>query len=474
MEFIGRHREIEMMRNAIDSSRPELGIVYGRRRTGKSTLLKKFIGRKGDFYFEGLEKASGKKQIAHFTGQLATQSGTMPVLVRDWNDAFKAFSSHIARGKHYVVFDEFPWMASNRTELVALLKYYWDNVWKENPQLTLVLCGSIAGFMIKHLVHSKALHNRKTFEIHLGPLPAGEAKLFFKNYRSDFEILKFLMVFGGIPKYLEQIDPKKSFAENVDRLCFQKHGFFVNEYETLFKEQFKVTQNYGAIVKALASESLSKEHLAAKLKTIAGGGLTGYVKNLEMAEFVKVFQPYALRKAGTRTQRIYLWDEWLHFYFTFMQSRRDIIAHNEKPGLFESLSPSGLASYFGRAFERLCLKNVTPLLENLGTALHHIKGFGPFFRQGARGPGKKKPGVQIDMLIEKKGHILTLVECKYSPDPIGLTVIPDVKRKIDVLGAPRHYTLEKVLIAPGGVTADLADSGFFHHVLGSEALFYRY
>ncbi|ETR66702.1 MAG: hypothetical protein OMM_12457 [Candidatus Magnetoglobus multicellularis str. Araruama] len=117
-------------------------------------------------------------------------------------------------------------MASGRTELISLVKYYWDNYWKKNPNLTLVICGSIANFMFKHIVHSKALHNRKTFEIKLAPLSACESKLFFKQYRSNNEIAKFLMVFGGIPKYLEQVDPQFSFSENMDRLCFQKKWFF--------------------------------------------------------------------------------------------------------------------------------------------------------------------------------------------------------------------------------------------------------
>jgi len=260
--FYGRKHELQILKRAIGSSSPELGIVYGRRRVGKSSLLMQAAGRKGDLLFEGLQQASLKSQIEHFLLQLADQTGTPRSAARNWREALDALSFHLRNGRRYVVFDEFPWMASGRSELVALVKYYWDNHWKKNPGLTLVLCGSIANFMFRHIVHSKALHNRKTFEIELDPLPAHEAKRFFGRYRSDYEIAKFLMVFGGIPKYLEQIDPARSLSDNLDRLCFQRNAFFLTEFETVFKEQFKVAGTYGEIVKALAEQSQSRESLA--------------------------------------------------------------------------------------------------------------------------------------------------------------------------------------------------------------------
>ena len=170
--FVGRENELSIIQGAIDSDRAELGIVYGRRRIGKSSLLMQFKKHKGDLCFEALQKASTLKQIDHFTDQMAKQTNTPKILARNWKEAFDGLTLHIQTGKHYVVFDEFPWMASGRTELVSMLKFYWDTMWKKNPKLTLVLCGSVTSFMLKHLIHSQALHNRKTFEIKLDPLPA--------------------------------------------------------------------------------------------------------------------------------------------------------------------------------------------------------------------------------------------------------------------------------------------------------------
>lgn len=468
--FYGRENELKIIQEAVDSSRAELGILYGRRRVGKSSLLMQFKKHKRDLCFEALQKVSTNKQIDHFTDQLAKETRTPKILARNWKEAFDGLTQHIQKGKHYVVFDEFPWMAAGRTELVSLLKFYWDTLWKKNPRLTLVLCGSVTSFMLKHLVHSQALHNRKTFEIKLDPLPAGEATLFFKKYRANFELAKFLMVFGGIPKYLEQIDPSKSFAANMDKLCFNKNSFFLTEFETLFKEQFKVIKTYESIAEALAHRSYSKEDLAKRLKMKPGGGLSGYIQALEQADFVKVFSPQSIMGQGEKTKKIVLWDEWLRFYFSYIKPHKRIIEMNIKPGLFQQLAGKSIDTYFGLAFERLCMKNLPSLLSKAGIELNEILGYGPFFRQPSR-KNRSDAGLQIDILVHRQGHILTVMECKFQTSPVGSSVIQEVERKLELLKPKKIYTVEKILVCAGPITRDLEQSGYFHKILDIDALF---
>ncbi len=192
-------------------------------------------------------------------------------------------------------------MAVERTELVSIVNYYWERHWMRNPKLTLVLCGSIISYMVEHVLHSEVLHNRKTFEMKIEPLPAHESKKFFGNYRSDFEISKFLMIFGGIPKYLEEVRPRQPLSDNMDRLCFQKDGFFVNEFETVFKEQFKVVRNYEEIVKALVEKGATTEQLVESLHKKGRGELDLYLEKLERAGFIKKFTPHSIGlKRGKR------------------------------------------------------------------------------------------------------------------------------------------------------------------------------
>ena len=474
--FYGRIYELNILKEAIASARAELGVVYGRRRVGKSALLRKAAPiqsrHSSNLYFEGLQGMPRATQIDHFLTQLSEQTGTPKSQAHNWSEAFDVLSFYIKSNRHYVVFDEFPWMACGRNELVALMKFYWDNEWKHNPGLTFVLCGSIANFMFRHIVHSKALHNRKTFEIKLQPLPAVEAKLFFKNRRAHFELARFLMVFGGIPKYLEQIDPQRSLTANIDRLCFQKNGFFINEFETIFKEQFKVTKTYEKIIRLLAQTSCSREILAQKLNMTAGGGLSTYLNRLEQADFIKVFSPKTLLGRGDKTQKFVLWDEWLRFYFTYMEPNQEIIKLNTKTGMFGQIAGKRFDNYCGLAFERLCMKNLPRILERLEIALHEVLGFGPFFRQPRRSAHRgEEEGLQIDIMVHRKDQVLMLIECKFSTKPIGATLIREVEKKIELLKAPKHYTIEKVLLCSGTIRSDLKKSGYFDRILGLGAIF---
>ena len=213
---------------------------------------------------------------------------------------------------------------------------------------------------------------------------------------------------------MEQMDPHLSFFENVDRVCFRKNGFFVNEFETIFKEQFKVVRNYERIVEVLSQKSCSKEELGKHLKISSGGGLTSYINNLEQTDFIKVFTPKApFGASGEKTKKLVLWDEWLRFYFNYAEPNKNIIELNTEPGLFEKVAGQSLNNYFGLAFKKLCMKNLLNIFKNIGYDIHQIIGFGTFFRQRKRNK-RHDEGLQIDILVHKKGQVLTLIECKYS------------------------------------------------------------
>lgn len=467
---VTRTYEENILHKAINSKRAELGIVYGRRRIGKSTLLKKFVLAPGDLYFEGVDKLTQSKQIKHFLTQLAHQTKQPLYAASTWEEVFHALTPFLKEGRHYIVFDELPWMAGKKSQFISYLKYFWDNHWKQNPQLTLVLCGSIANFMVKHVIHSEALHNRKTFEMKLDALSARESSKFFEGLRSDYEVSKFLMVFGGVPKYLEQIQVEDSLEVNLDRLCFSKSGFFVSEFETLFKEQFKTIQKYNLIVKSLKERPRSKEEIAEKLRTTAGGGLTSYLENLERAEFVKCQKPVVfLSNEHLRTKRYLIWDEWLRFYFTYMEPNLKIIKTNSGKPLFSRLCQKSLANFWGLSFERLCLKNIDRILEALQIPLESVIDFGPFFRQRSR--STQKSGVQIDILLYRQGMILTLIECKFTERPIGTEIIAEIQKKIELLSAPRIFSVERVLISANGITPELEQKRYFHKILGLESIF---
>jgi AAA+ ATPase superfamily predicted ATPase len=208
-KIIGRDRELQFFKEIQLSGKAELGIIYGRRRVGKSFLLKAITAKK-KYYFEAVKGLVLQKQVEHFLKQFSEQEKLPPIKAKTWEEAFDIVTPYFKSGKIFIVFDELPWMASEKNALISLLKYYWDNKWKANNELCLVLCGSIAQFMVNHVIHSTALHNRKTFERKIKPLPSNETISFFNKKISDYERTLFLMTIGGIPKYLEQINKKLS------------------------------------------------------------------------------------------------------------------------------------------------------------------------------------------------------------------------------------------------------------------------
>ncbi len=476
--FIGREYELKQLNEMKKSSRAELVVVYGRRRVGKSALLEQIIQGSEDYFFEAVKGLTKKKQISHFLKQLEEMTRTKTTIASSWQEAFDQLTPHIESGAHTLIFDEFPWMASEKIELVSILKYYWDRKWKKNNELKLVLCGSVANYMIKHLIHSEALHNRKTLEMKIDPLSANEAKLFFKNKRSLFEICKFLMIFGGIPKYLEQINPNLSFEQNLDKLCFMKNSFFTNEFETVFKEQFKTIKKYEPIVQILSAGKKTKEDLQTQTQSTRGGGFGTLLHQLEMAGFIskEISLNFEVGRRKSRTQKYTLWDEWLKFYLTYMKKNSRLIQNQTSGGLSGRLIGNSLPSYLGLFFETFCQKNITQIIKSLNIEPATIIDIGPYFRQSSKNKegkplNKKNQGLQLDLCIVRKGRIITAIECKFKESSVGTDVIKEMDDKIAKLNLAKNITLERVLISASGVTPEVEASDYFHRILGLEAIF---
>lgn len=468
--FFGRTPEIRTMEERLASRQAELVVIYGRRRIGKSELLKNFVKHKKHLYFEALEKGGQKEQIRHFLFQLSEQIKEPRYEANSWREVFEILTPLIQEENWVVVFDEFPWMASKKTKLVSLLKFYWDQKWKSNSRLMLILCGSVASFMVKHIIHSQALHNRKTLEMRLDHLPLSDIRLFFKN-RSLHEIAQTAMLVGGVPKYLEMWNRHQSVKVNLNNLFFKRDGFFVNELETLFKEQFQALKYYEAIVRALSLQGLSLTQIGEAVSFASGGALKKYLSNLEMAGFIREEKSVSFTgKVRDKTRKYCLDDPFLRSYFRLIEPHRQKIQRNLKGDLAESILGEVMNSFFGQAFDWLVYRSLDKLLDLLGIPLGDIKDYGPYFRQNPRGK-LKKVGVQIDLVLIRKDHCVTLIENKFSQNKIGSSILDEVQNKIDALHLPKHFSVEKVLIAANGTTEGVLSAGYFDRVFTLEDLF---
>lgn len=469
--FVGRTQELEVIENQLQvRDQAQLIVIYGRRRIGKSRLIMEALKmKKKTLFFEGIEGENTSFQIDQFLDDLSRQTGKIKLAAKNWREVFQGLEEIICKGEWFIVFDEFPWMAVLRSTLVAQLKPFWDRWSLKNPKVNLFLCGSVSSFMIQNIVHSRALHNRKTLEICLKPLTPKQSGEFMAK-RSVIEKAKLYMTLGGIPKYLEQILPSFSYEININKLCFVESGFFINEYETLFKEQFKVIKTYQKLTEELARSPDSISGLARKTKLAKGGGLQNHLENLVKAQFVKEFIPVSFNgEKRTRTKIYKLVDPFLKFYFTYMHENLGQIRRNSQmENLFKSITNRSLENYFGLAFERLCDASILTILEKLNLTLADIEQMGPYFRQ--RNDVTK--GVQVDYVLIRRDGVITLIENKFTQKPIGLNAIHEMEEKVlTVQKLAPIFSIEKVLISARGVTSQVLKREYFNHILTLEDLY---
>jgi AAA+ ATPase superfamily predicted ATPase len=465
--FVGRKKELEALDDAYRSDKGEMVVIYGRRRIGKSCLVEQFAKNKPHYYaFEAIEGEKTAAQIKHFTDFLKTQLKD-PILdsveFKSWEKAFAYITDKIitrknSKKKKILFFDELQWMAAGRSKLVSYIKFYWDKYWKNN-HVMLILCGSVASFMVKKVLSSNALYGRVTLEILLKGLPANEAARMFKNKRSKEEILKYLMVFGGVPKYLEMIDLDRSFNQNMNKLCFSPRGPMVQEVERLFYSQFREVQTYKKIVSLLKTGIYSLEEISKLLKISSGGGLKLYLENLVRAEIIRSYIPFG-KGIKSKLKKYSLADEYLHFYFKYIEPNLLMLREGLSGRFFETLSGDSFHQWLGFAFERFCFKHAGILAGCMGFK-DEVMLVSPYFAKGDR-------TFQIDLLFLRADKAVTVCEIKHLNEPAGKGIIPDMERRCALFEIPRGHTMERALVSLYGPDDALRETGYFNHYITLE------
>ena len=469
MMFIGRTYELQQLQDKYNTNKSELVAIYGRRRIGKSSLVEKFAEDKEFFYkFEGIEGENTKGQMTTFAkilGNYVDDSFLDKIDFDSWHGLFQYLTERLVDNKNrqkklVLFFDEIQWMAVRRDRMISIIKYFWDNFWK-NMNVVLILCGSIASFMVKRIIHSKALYGRITLEILLKGLWPDEAAKFFGNKRSNEEILKYLLVLGGVPRYLEEINLNRSFNQNINTLCFSKNGLLLNEIDKIFYSQFKEVETYLKIVSVLKGKLLTFKDIAEKTAKKSGGSLRAAIELLIDAELVDFF--ISLDKGWNSKFRKYrIGDEFLAFYFKYMEPNTRLIQTGGQTRLFEKVSAESLDVWLGFAFERFCLKYSTYLAGLMGFKEEMLLA-APYFKSG-------QEGFQLDLVYKRTDKVIVACEIKFYNGPISPSIIPEMEKKCAAMEIPRGFTLEKALISKYGPDQALQDTGYFNYYVTGEEI----
>ena len=424
----GRVKEKKVLDLFYGSDRAEFLALYGRRRIGKTFLIKHFFLDKSCTFLHvtGIKDGAMQEQIERFTkaiSQTFHKGSALKEGVR-WFDVFDTLVDSIEHhakkdGKIIIFLDEFPWMATHKSKLLQALDHFWNHYWSHDSRIKLVICGSSASWIINHLINNKGgLHNRVTRRMLLKPFSLLETKQFLSSNKiklNDWQVTQIYMATGGVPFYLSFIEKGQSAAQAIEGLSFHSDAPLLKEFDNLFSSLFEDEKPYIELLRIIANHRYGvaqTEIVKASEHFVKGGNLTGKLKELKEAGFILSFKPHQHKKKGVYFRVI---DEYTLFYLYWIEPIRDTLQEESlEEGYWQSLqNSSAWHSWSGYAFEAIVYKHLSQVRAKLNipvTAVANTWRYVP--RKGAQ-----EEGAQIDLLFDRRDDVLSLCEMKYTAKP---------------------------------------------------------
>ena len=427
--IIGREEEKRQLNNYIGSPRSEFIAIYGRRRIGKTFLVKEMFEGRFTFRMTGKEKADTKEQLQNFHYALS-DFGADPDLPSNWSEAFRMLGQHIERldpaEPKILFFDELPWLDSYGSHFVDALEYFWNSWAYYRNDIKLIVCGSATSWMLSHIINARGgLHNRVTHQINLMPFTLRETEQFFQSRNFPYErpeIMECYMAVGGVAYYLSLFENGKSVSQNIETLFFRRNAELKGEFGKIYKSLFKRADQHIAIVTALAKKGsgMTRLEIMEQLRATNNGNLSTQLRELEECEFVRSFVPFGKTKKNTMYQLI---DPFTLFHFRFLDGQTTFSA-DYWPKL--QLTPN-YANWCGYAFEILCLNHIEQIVKALG--IDGMLNTPCSWRYQPTQPilaseeadDDLKQGAQIDLLIDRSDKTISLCEMKYAQGEYEIT-----------------------------------------------------
>lgn len=468
LSFIGRKQELERFNTLLSKKSASLVVVTGRRRIGKSRLIDEFARGKKFYSFSGIPPSEGvtaQTQRDIFAKDLSKQFNVPGLHSDDWTDLFDFLARQTKKGRVIILLDEISWMGKDDPTFLSKLQNVWDKEFKKNPQLILILCGSVSTWIEENIISSTGYFGRISLYPTLNELSLEDSnkmltEIGFKT--SSYEKFKILSVTGGIPWYIEHIQPRLTADENIKHLCFKSDGLLFNEFNLIFHDIFtKRSDIYKPIVEILAKGPLEFNEICQELNYANSGVLSEYLDDLIKTGFITRDYTW-LPKTGkiSRLSHFRLSDNYLRFYLKYVVHNRNKIINGEFDDIPLSSLP-GWTSTMGLQFENLVLKNRKKIHEILEINPQDIVTSNPFFQRKTF----RTPGCQIDYMIQTRFGVVYLCEVKFSTQLIRSSIITEVQDKINRLKVPRHTSFRSVLIHVNGTTEEVVDSNYFYSII---------
>jgi hypothetical protein len=470
--FVGREEELALLRSVRKQGGASLILLRGRRRIGKSTLAEIF-GREADSFleFQCLPPRPGltsSEQLAAFAEQMAKQVGLPVLSLASWPQAFSLLANQIRSESTVVLLDEVSWLAIGDKDFPGHLKVAWDLELKKKKGLVLILCGSVNTWIEENILNNTGFVGRISLQIDLRPLPLHACDFFWGKRRgrvSSLEKLKILAVTGGVPRYLEEIQPERPAEASIRRLCFRKEGFLFAEFPQIFSEALAARSPiYEQILRTLAAGDKTLSEVAAAIGVARSGVLSHCLHDLEVSGFVRKHGVYAIgHSTPSRLHKYRIVDNYSRFYLRYVHPLKDAI----QQGLHATASLDKIVRWdviLGLQFENLVMANLPALLRCIGIESASVRSAAPYFQRHTNRHG----ACQIDLLIQTK-HTLYVCEVRCR-SRIEQGIIKEVSRKIQALRVPRGISVRPVLIYEGELAPGIREDGYFDAMVAFQDL----
>ena len=473
-QFVGRKKEQEVLQKALQSNEAEMVSVIGRRRIGKTFLIKTVYQEHIFFELTGVKDAPVEEQLGNFAHALKKASKNTLILkpFSDWMEAFYVLMDYLEKlpknRKYVVFFDEVPWFSQYKSDFIRGLGYFW-NSWAVNQNIVVVICGSSASWMIQKIVNDRGgLHNRITRRLFLKPFTLAETEIYLKSRNINlnrYHILQLFMAMGGIPHYLKEIDGGKSATQNIDDICFTETGLLRDEFTNLFTSLFDDSFNHIAVIRALAKthQGIDRNTLIKTAKVSNGGTLTNVLEELHQSGFIDSYAPFG-KKTKDRLYR--LTDEYSLFYLQFIENQ----AFTESGTWHELSQTQAYKIWCGYAFENICLKHIAQIKKAMSIGGVYATA-SSFLKKG----NATEKGTQIDLVLDRNDQTINLFEMKFYNQSFAVSkeyaqILQSKKWVFEAETKTRKH-LFLTLVTTFGITPNEHSVGLVDQVLTTDDLF---
>ena len=415
--MIGRTDEQRRLLEAYNSEYSEFVVVYGRRRVGKTFLVREQFNYNFTFQHTGLARKNTREQLQSFQQSLRRQGYKRAPLPGNWIEAFDMLKDLIewSEDKRKVVFiDEMPWIDAPRSSFMPALENFWNGFASARKDVLLIACGSATSWIVNKLLKNKqGLHNRVTCRIHLQPFTLNECEQYANECKLALnrkQLMEGYMTLGGIPYYWSLLDKSKSLALNIDKLFFSKDGELRGEYDELYASLFNHPEKYITVIETLGKKrlGLTREEIIREGKLESNGQLTTILEDLENCGFIRKYNMIGMKNKSALYQ---LTDFYTLFYFRFIQNN----PVNDEHFWSKSIGTGEYNNWCGLAFERVCLMHSQQIKKRLGIS-GIISSEYAWWVDNKEG----KRGAQIDLLIDRNDGVINLCEMKYTKMPFHI------------------------------------------------------